>query len=612
MKWTIPCGWIAAAIVSIAAAGNARLPIQDPPRDVSTPVRATGVLSGVVVSDDTNLVPIRQAIVTLNGAGVAETTTTDDRGAFVFDGLPAGRFTLSASKAAYVTSAWGATRPNGPGTPIVLAQGEARRDLTVRLTHGAVLTGQVRDQFGLPAPHQSVFALQLRWVEGRRVLRPVAAESGSITYASPAAGYHAAMTDDRGLYRLYGLAPGEYLVVVRYAQSFATVARHQTNADDIARAELLLRASASRGTPMAYRDPTISTASTSSAPTDFVGFAPVYYPGTLVAGDAGKLKLGPGEERTGIDVTLESVRTATVRGHIVDRAGRPAANVLIQLVSADAELGPGQSYGDSRPTTGQFTLSNIPPGHYRLEARSLGTPAAGEAPGWAERELTIDGRDVSDVLLTVAPMLTIHGRVVVTPNTADSKAAEAATLTLTPVDAVAGSWTRPLKTTSKDGSFTFENVTPGKYQLACSSSRESLWLATVSVAGANVIDDIVDLRPGVDDIVLTFRDDPTTLRGSLQDTSGAPASGFSAVVFSTSRTDWRWQSRRVREIRLADDGTFSFAGLPPGDYWLAVVNAVELNQWFDPDFLEAAVPGAVKVTLRPGQTTVQGVRVAGR
>jgi len=111
---------------------------------------------------------------------------------------------------------------------------------------------------------------------------------------------------------------------------------------------------------------------------------------------------------------------------------------------------------------------------------------------------------------------------------------------------------------------------------------------------------------------VTLRDDPTRLTGSLQDTTGSAASGFSVVVFSASRADWHWQSRRVRETRLGDDGTFSFVGLPPGDYWLAVLNGVEANQWFDPEFLEAALPGAVRVTLRPGQTTVQRVRIAGR
>ena len=121
----------------------------------------------------------------------------------------------------------------------------------------------------------------------------------------------------------------------------------------------------------------------------------------------------------------------------------------------------------------------------------------------------------------------------------------------------------------------------------------------------------VEIRPGqrLDEIVVTFGDRPTKLTGSVIDAGGTAASGFPVVVFSTNRNDWRWESRRVRQLRLADDGTFSFVGLPPGEYWLAVLNEVEPNQWFDPQFLDSVVPGAVKVTLLPGQTTTQRLRM---
>ena len=85
-------------------------------------------------------------------------------------------------------------------------------------------------------------------------------------------------------------------------------------------------------------------ATVTATPTDFTGFAPVYYPGTFVSGEARTVTLGVGEERSGIDVPLQLVCTASIRGTITDRTGRPATNVMVQLVNADPQLGPAQSY----------------------------------------------------------------------------------------------------------------------------------------------------------------------------------------------------------------------------------------------------------------------------
>jgi hypothetical protein len=76
-------------------------------RDVPPPVVGTAVIAGVVVSDDKARQPIRKASVTLTGTTAAfgsRVITTDETGRFAFTDLPAGRFGLSASKAAYLAA----------------------------------------------------------------------------------------------------------------------------------------------------------------------------------------------------------------------------------------------------------------------------------------------------------------------------------------------------------------------------------------------------------------------------------------------------------------------------------------------------------------------------
>src|SRR6187402_2332246 len=73
----------------------------------------TAQLSGRVVALDAASTPVRRAVVKVSGGGLAQSrsTITDDEGRFVLDRLPAGRFTLTASRPPYVRSAYGANAP---------------------------------------------------------------------------------------------------------------------------------------------------------------------------------------------------------------------------------------------------------------------------------------------------------------------------------------------------------------------------------------------------------------------------------------------------------------------------------------------------------------------
>ena len=123
-----------------------------PPRDVRVREAGAGTITGIVVADDPDARPVRHARVTLGSSepAIGLTTISGDDGQFRFERLPAGRFSISVVKAGWLPIAYGAKRPQGPGTPVPLGTGEAAR-VVIRLPRGGVVTGAVFDSGGQPA-----------------------------------------------------------------------------------------------------------------------------------------------------------------------------------------------------------------------------------------------------------------------------------------------------------------------------------------------------------------------------------------------------------------------------------------------------------------------------
>ena len=183
----------ALAVLTIAAAPAAQQASRDGPGRAAF---GTAAISGTLVSDDDEKRPIRRAVMTLSGAelGQGRMAVTDDQGRFLFPDLPAGRYTLNGTRPAYVTSYYGARQSwRGPSSTIALADGQ-QLAVAMRMLHGAVVAGTLFDSLGRPQPNARVMAVRFRMNAGERVVQT--------------AGGVPVITDDRGAYRVYGLAPG--------------------------------------------------------------------------------------------------------------------------------------------------------------------------------------------------------------------------------------------------------------------------------------------------------------------------------------------------------------------------------------------------------------------
>jgi protocatechuate 3,4-dioxygenase beta subunit len=588
------------------------------------PAVGTAIISGTLTSDDQANRPIRRAVVNLSGAEIrnTRTTTTDDQGRFVFPELPAGHYTLSATKPAYAQSYYGAKESwRGPGSAITLEDGQ-QVAVTMCIMHGAVIAGTVLDSDGRPQPGVRVIALRFRTFGGERQAMP--APSGSLLTT----------TDDRGAYRVYGLPPGEYSIGASLSTLGGADTRLVTTAEIQWAQQLLQRA----GQPVAGL-----AAGTGAPPPPgpSMGYSPVYYPGTADPAGAATITLGPSEERTGVDFPLQWVPTARIDGTIVDQDGRPVAGVQLNLVVKQSIplLFPfgGTSRTDSR---GGFSFPGVTPGDYTIVARLVGrgggpadpaSRAGGPAPAppaqWAQQELSVAGSDVKGLSLRLQPGLTVSGRLAFEGTTPPPTDLPRARVSLGPgpsggTTVIVGSSQAQVDAA---GTFTLSGVTPGRYRLNASVPGNAppapgasgppmpIWtLKSVVANGVDTLDSAFEIGTSdVSGVVVTFTDHPSELSGTLLDSTGKPAPMYWVVAFPTDRTLWTPSSRRVRTVRPDGQGKFRVVGLPPGEYYMVALTDLEQADLSDPSFLEQLAAASYKIMLAEGEKKTQDLKLSG-
>ena len=594
------CTIVAAASVTASAfaPGGAPTDNQVPQRDTRKPVAArvnaapapegTASLSGTVVADASGA-PVRLAYVVLIGAGtgVLKVTSSDSAGKFSFTKLPADRYTVGASKLPYLGAVAGARRPARPGVPIVLANGAAIADVSIRLPNSAAISGVIYDDRGQPAPGVNVSLQQRKVQNGERVVVPTG---------------NGATTDDRGFYRVHGLAPGEYLVTALPLRQGAGSARALTDAEVDA---------ALRGTPLPAQGPSGSDGQTGA-------YAPVYFPGTTRMNDAQPVLLATGEDRQNIDLRLERVRLGRIDGIVATSDGQPLPPNVTVFLSSTAGSNPQQMMTTIRVgPDGRFGLSSAP-GSFTMVARTPGVPIG----QFAFAQVDMSGVDVTGVQMTLQPPLTFAGRL-------SAKGTEILSslgghrIQVQPLSRALGGMAAPQVTpTTATGEFTVSGIVPGRYIIGNTpffgaSTASVVWgLESVLVDGNDVTDlpVMITSESVPKEVSLVLTDRWQELSGRLTDAEGKGVSDYTVMVFPVSDAYWVSGSRRIVISQPGTDGKFTIGGpgpalLPAGEYYLAAVTDVSKDEQYDPAFLQSLVGAAIRITLAPGTKQTQDLRV---
>lgn len=580
---------------------------QVPPRDTPGQARVgAAAISGIIVSDEREPRPLRRVRVMLNSPELphGRTTVTNDDGTFAFDRLPPGRYTVGATKDAYLFVNYGASGPGRPGTPIVLRQGQSRQ-LTIRLTRGSVVTGMVTAKDGQPVPGVLVLAVASRYVPAQGERRP------------QPAGASTSVTDDRGVYRIFGLQPGDYMVAATVQRSQVPFGELQRQTEvEIRRALADVRdgGSLTRSTPGFSVPQRGSKPAPPLEPRRSLTYAPVYFPGTTNPALAVRVKVGKAEERVGVDIALDLVPTSRVEGRVINH-GTTMQPTIVTLAPAPAAGAFDGGFRGTAPVQpdGSFLFRAVPPGQYIVMARSTVRPTVpgGRATTWtASSELRVDGDDVGSVMLSMEPGVTIAGRVAF-EGTRDAPDLSRFPMVLPPLNLTGGTLSvLPMLNLDASGRFTLEHVTPGVYRTNAMipGTRTPLgawWLKSIAIDGQDILDTPLELRTNTNDAIVTFSDRASSLSGVVRDTQGNPAPDIHAVVFSANRRSWFHNSRRVAGVKTDANGRYTVRNLPPGEYFLMATADVEPGEWFDVVFLEQVATGATRVSIGEYADVVQ-------
>jgi hypothetical protein len=547
----------------------------------------TAVIRGRVVAADSGM-PVRRAQVRAQAGEIRANrlVSTDAQGRFELKDLPAGRWTLTASKAGYMTLRYGQKRSFEAGTPIEIGDGQLMERADFALPKGAAITGRIFDEYGDAVANARVQVLRYQTVQGQRRLTP--AGGGD-------------QTDDTGAYRIYGLAPGDYYL------SATLRANNGPFFDD--------------------------------GNNDTTSYASTYYPGTGSVSEAQRITLGVGQEQPNVTFALQPVRTVKITGTALNSMGTALTNGMVTLMPAD-NVGPGGGPGpvlfnfggNGRVRAdGSFTIANVSPGNYTLMA--VAGPGGGRGGGFAIRIGGPGGPGLDDIELASIPLAVanedITGLTVVTSKGASLSgsviAAEGsvAKLSTNQIQIVAqpanGQFlpgplgNRPARV-ENDGTFVLTGLTGQKFVRVNGLPQE--WtLKAVMLNGVDVTDSALEFRGSTENsglqVILT--DKVSDVNGKVTTARGEVTRDYTVVVFPDDPTKWAFPSRFVKTGRADQQGQFRIRALPPDDRYLAVaVDYLEDGEGTDPQFLEQIKDRATRFALGDGESKSLDLKIINR
>ena len=273
--------------------------------------KGTGVIFGTATEADSNS-PVAGALVSISIPGAQPIRVmADAQGRFGFRDLPRGRFSLSASRPGWVDGAYGRTRPGGPTLSLELQEGEKASGVTVPMWRFAAITGLVTDEAGEPIVNKPVRVLRRTIVGGK--VRLVSGPQD--------------MTDDRGMYRLGMLEPGDYVVAVPMQQDGMGIdipIEVAAGREAAAREVMVMSAARTAVAGEAVWAGVAGVGGGDGMTEDGrpVAFPTVFYPNVPAAAKATIITVTSGEERAAVDFQLRPVPTVKSLRH-GDGAGRP-------------------------------------------------------------------------------------------------------------------------------------------------------------------------------------------------------------------------------------------------------------------------------------------------
>ena len=555
---------------------------QAPPRDPASTAAPTGTarIRGRVVSADTGT-PLRRAQVRAGATAIrtSRLASTDSEGRYEFQNLPAGRYTISVSKAGYVGLEFGQRRPFEGGRPLDLGEAQIAEQIDFALPRGSVIAGRITDDAGDPIIGAAVQAMRYQYLPGGR--RRLQAVSQS---------WLSGMTNDLGEYRLFGLMPGTY-VVSAHGQSTGIVSLTQ---------------------------PGPQTGGLSAIDTRD-GFIQTYYPGTASLAEAQPVLVNLSEEAAA-SFSLAIGRLSKISGNVRQSDGGVPTGSMINLRPNYITGGEMGGWGNSPVAAdGSFSFANVAPGQYLLEveprraaydARTGAQMREGadlaQMPESARLSITVGGSDIAGLAITTRPGITISGRVVFPGNTPpkhpDGPDPRVYASSANPEDEGRGISLRPGDgVPDEKGRFQIRGVS-GHVLFRLVSLPATHILKSVTLNGADITDRPYDTNNGDVTGLEILMGEPAQINGTARNARGELVRDFRVSLFPAHAKPSSLTTRFMRTASADRNGRFQFIQLSAGEYLGVAVESFEQGEEWDPAFQQRVLPAARRFAIKEGQT----------
>ncbi len=593
---------------------------------VSPPAQSAnrGVVIGRVIDQGSGR-PVARAIVTTaliqtpqsaldaRSQSGPRSVVTDAQGRFAFSELPPGRFQFAVLHDGYQGGGYGQSRPGGPSLQLALADGQRVVDLVLPAWKNGSITGVVVDEAGEPVIGATVSVLSRILIAGRRRL----------------IGVQTASTDDRGIYHAV-LGPGTYVVAVPSTQRSRLISPADAEALKALPAMSVSTNRLPGGNTVRVIGDVLIEISPGAVPPPVgnANLAWVYETAFALSGrtpaEASAVTLGPGEDRSGVDVRLRLTTGSTISGVIRTPMGLSTA-LPLRLVSEGFEdiVNSGfEAATTSSSAAGSFSFVGVPPGRYTLESSQAVSAAAlprTELTGQIltlKVPITVDRDDIRDLAVPVTEGFRISGQLKFEGNKPAPKpeswiglrlAINFADGSLLPIVTAAG------LNSSFDtkGQIISRQIPAGRYVISVSGAPPGWFFKSAIVGGRDVSTSALDVNADVSGVSLVFTDASSELSGTVQQ-SGNGNQDATVILFPADPSMWidyGVNPRRLRIARVAPSGAFSFSGLPEGDYSVAALRDQASADWPDPEFLVQLQPLATRVAIVDGDRKTVTLKV---
>jgi hypothetical protein len=520
------------------------------PRTIVSAGHSGANIKGRVV-DGATKEPLSGARVRLSGSSQRGPVVTDEVGAFVFSGLPAGTYSFVIERNGYLSASWPdfsrwIRRREGP---ITLAATDTLENVTLAIERGGVVAGKVMTATGEP-------------ISGAQV---------SVVGLGPSTFTRNGTTNDLGDYRVADLPSGRYIL----------------------RAQVRAMTNTPPDTPLS-------------------GPLPTYYPGTLQRTEAQELVVGRGGQVAEANLRLVEGMLSFLDVAVTHTDGRPVDAAMLTVSSMTEppvpRFGSGIRKGVGRLelVPGEYTLqADAPSGLQSTKDRIVY-----DLTGMARVRLIAGVR--AAVTVVVGLTATASGRIFFEGAGSPPPVANGR-VPMFPSDGLTCRYGS--HTVASDWSFKIDGLSGTCRSAPTAPLTARWVLKSVILDGREVLDDSVWFEPGrhYENVAIVMTDRRSQVRVRVTEVDGTPTGEYAAVAFPVQRDRWRNPERYIRAaaplppsfLGMPDrSGTggepgrsLRFIGLPLGDYFLIAVDDIEHNATRNPAVLEQLARKATRVTI---------------